>query len=208
MKKILMAAFMATLIAAPINAKTLVYCSEGSPEGFDPALYTAGTTFNASSRPIYNRLAEFERGTTNVIPGLATSWTSSDDGLEYTFNLRAGVKFHSTDFFSPTREFNADDVVFSFDRQRNESDPWFKYTEGTAWEYFNGMDMPSLIKDIVKVDDMTVKFVLNRPESPTVANLAMDFASIVSKEYADKLQASGNMSDLNQKPVGTGPFKF
>ena len=68
--------------------------------------------------------------------------------------------------------------------------------------------MPSLIKDIVKVDDMTVKFVLNRPESPTVANLAMDFASIVSKEYADKLQASGNMSDLNQKPVGTGPFKF
>ena len=208
MKKILMAAFMATLIAAPINAKTLVYCSEGSPEGFDPALYTAGTTFNASSRPIYNRLAEFERGTTNVIPGLATSWTSSDDGLEYTFNLRAGVKFHSTDFFSPTREFNADDVVFSFDRQRNESDPWFKYTEGTAWEYFNGMDMPSLIKDIVKVDDMTVKFVLNRPESPTVANVAMDFASIVSKEYADKLQASGNMSDLNQKPVGTGPFKF
>ena len=208
MKKILMAAFMATLIAAPINAKTLVYCSEGSPEGFDPALYTAGTTFNASSRPIYNRLAEFERGTTNVIPGLATSWTSSDDGLEYTFNLRAGVKFHSTDFFSPTREFNADDVVLSFDRQRNEPDPWFNYTEGTAWVYFNGMDMPSLIKDIVKVDDMTVKFVLNRPESPTVANLAMDFASIVSKEYADKLQASGNMSDLNQKPVGTGPFKF
>jgi dipeptide transport system substrate-binding protein len=69
--------FVAALIGASMlamgaaQAKTLVYCSEGSPEGFDPALYTAGTTFNASSRPVYNRLTEFDRGTTNVIPGLA-----------------------------------------------------------------------------------------------------------------------------------------
>ncbi len=175
--KTLIAAGFAALMATSVQAKTLVYCSEGSPEGFDPALYTAGTTFNASSRPVYNRLVEFERGTTKTIPGLAESWEVSDDGLEYTFKLRPGVKFHTTDFFTPTRDFNADDVLFTFNRQRNESDPWFKYTEGAAWEYFNGMDMPALIKDIVKVDDMTVKFVLNKPESPTVANLAMDFAS-------------------------------
>tara|TARA_R110002124_G_scaffold68073_2_gene184565 strand:+ start:117 stop:1709 length:1593 start_codon:yes stop_codon:yes gene_type:complete len=198
----------AATMASAVQAKTLVYCSEGSPEGFDPALYTSGTTFNASSRPIYNRLAEFERGTTNVIPGLAESWTASADGLEYTFNLRPGVKFHNTSYFTPTRDFNADDVLFSFNRQRNEDHAWYKYTEGTAWEYFNGMDMPALIKDIVKVDDMTVKFILNKPESPTVANLAMDFASIVSKEYADQLTASGTMTNLNQEPVGTGPFQF
>ena len=48
-------------VAGVANAKRLVYCSEGSPEGFDPAPYTAGTTFNASSRPIYNRLVEFDR---------------------------------------------------------------------------------------------------------------------------------------------------
>lgn len=200
--------FAAALMASTASAKTLIYCSEGSPEGFDPALYTAGTTFNASSRPVYNRLAEFERGTTNVIPGLAESWSASDDGLEYTFNLRPGVKFHSTDYFTPTRDLNADDVIFSFQRQLDESNPWNKYTEGTAWEYFNGMDMPALIKEIVKVDDMTVKFVLNKPESPTVANLAMDFASIVSKEYADQLEAAGTQTNLNQQPIGTGPFKF
>jgi len=200
--------FAATMMVATAEAKTLVYCSEGSPEGFDPALYTAGTTFNASSRPVYNRLVEFDRGTTNVIPGLATSWSSSADGLEYTFKLRSGVKFHSSDQFTPSRDFNADDVIFSFNRQRDEASPWFKYTEGTAWEYFNAMDMPALIKDIKKVDDMTVTFVLNKPESPTVANLAMDFASIVSKEYADQLAAEGRMSDLNQKPIGTGPFQF
>ena len=109
-------AILATLATAA-HSKTLVYCSEGSPEGFDPALYTAGTTFNASSRPVYNRLVEFEHGTTKVIPGLAESWEVSDDGLEYTFKLRPGVKFHTTEFFTPTRDFNADDVIFTFERQ-------------------------------------------------------------------------------------------
>ena len=68
--------------------------------------------------------------------------------------------------------------------------------------------MPSLLSDITKVDDYTVKFTLTRPEAPMIANLGMDFASIVSKEYADALAASGNKEDLNQKPIGTGPFKF
>jgi dipeptide transport system substrate-binding protein len=190
------------------QAKTLVYCSEGSPEGFDPALYTAGTTFNASSRPVYSQLVEFERGTTNTVPGVAESWDVSDDGLEYTFHLRRGVKFQTTDFFTPTREFNADDVVFTFERQLKPDHPWHAYTAGTSWEYFNGMSMPDLLKEIVKVDDHTVKFVLNRPEAPMIANLAMDFASIMSKEYADQLEAAGRMEQLNQQPVGTGPFQW
>ncbi|MFZ1814553.1 MAG: ABC transporter substrate-binding protein, partial [Rhizobiaceae bacterium] len=206
--KLLATTILVSGLATAAQSKTLVYCSEGSPEGFDPALYTAGTTFNASSRPVYNRLVEFDRGTTTIIPGLAESWSVSEDGLEYTFKLRAGVKFHTTETFTPSRDFNADDVVFSFERQLKEDNPFNKYVEGTAWEYFNGMDMPALIKEIAKVDDMTVKFVLNRPESPMIANLAMDFASIVSKEYADKLAADGKQADLNQSPVGTGPFQF
>jgi dipeptide transport system substrate-binding protein len=190
------------------QAKTLVYCSEGSPEGFDPALYTAGTTFNASSRPVYSQLVEFERGTTNTVPGAAESWEVSDDGLEYTFHLRPGVKFQTTDFFTPTRDLNADDVVFSFERQLKADHPWHEYTAGTSWEYFSGMSMPDLLKEIVKVDDLTVKFVLTRPEAPMVANLAMDFASIMSKEYADQLEAAGKKEQLNQQPVGTGPFQW
>ena len=203
------ALLMSTMLAAGgAQAKTLVYCSEGSPEGFDPALYTAGTTFDASSKTVYSRLVEFDRGTTNVIPGLAESWEVSSDSLEYTFKLRKGVKFQTTDFFTPTRDFNADDVVFTFMRQWKKDDPWHQYTAGAAWEYFDGMSMPDLIKDIVKVDDYTVKFVLNRPEAPMLANLAMDFASIMSKEYADKLDAEGKKDMLNQQPVGTGPFGF
>lgn len=194
--------------AGGAQAKTFVYCSEGSPEGFDPALYTSGTTFDASSRSVFNKLVEFERGTTNVVPGVAESYDVSDDGLEYTFHLRPGVKFHTTDYFTPSRDLNADDVIFSFERQLDPENPYHQYVEGASWEYFNGMSMPDLIESIEKVDDMTVKFVLKRPEAPMIANLAMDFASIQSKEYADQLAEAGNEAQLNQKPVGTGPFQF
>ncbi|NEO42637.1 MAG: ABC transporter substrate-binding protein, partial [Moorea sp. SIOASIH] len=78
-----MAIAASTSLAATAGAQTLIFCSEGSPENFSPALSTAGTTFTASSTPIYNRLAQFDRGTTQVIPGLAESWEVSDDGLSY-----------------------------------------------------------------------------------------------------------------------------
>jgi dipeptide transport system substrate-binding protein len=117
------------------------------------------------------------------------------------------VKFHSSDKFTPTRDFNADDVIFSFERQWKEDNPYNKVSGGT-WEYFNGMSMQDLLKSIEKVDDYTVKFVLNRPEAPMIANLAMDFASIQSKEYADAMLAAGTPEMLNQEPIGTGPWSF
>ena len=208
LRKLLTATSLVMSMAGAASAQsTLVYCSEGSPEGFDPALYTSGTTFDASAHPIYNRLVEFKTGTTEVVPGLAESWEASEDGLEYTFKLRPGVKFHSNDMFTPSRDANADDVIFSFMRQNDESNPYYTVSGGT-WEYFNGMSMPDLISSIEKVDDMTVKFVLTRPEAPFVANLAMDFASIHSAEYADAMLEAGTPEMLNQAPIGTGPFSF
>ena len=53
-----------------LAAKTLVYCSEGSPENFNPQLNTTGTTFDANL-PVYNKLVEFKHGTTEIEPGLA-----------------------------------------------------------------------------------------------------------------------------------------
>jgi len=207
MKTKMIAATAAALLAGTVHAKTLVFCSEGSPEGFTPALYTAGTTFDASSRQVFNKLVEFETGTTKIVPGLAESWTVSDNGLEYTFKLRKGVKFHSIKGFSPSRDFNADDVLFSFNRQFDKGHP-FHSVSGGNYEYFNGMSMPDLLKQVMKVDNHTVKFVLNRPEAPMIANLAMDFASIHSAEYADKMSAAGTLDKFDQNPVGTGPFKM
>jgi dipeptide transport system substrate-binding protein len=194
-------------LAGGAAAKTLVYCSEGSPEGFNPTLYTAGTTFDASSRPIYNRLVEFERGTTTIVPGLAESWEVSDDGLVYTFKLRPGVKFQSTSGFTPSRDFNADDVLFSFQRQWDANHPYHAVSNA-SYEYFESMGMPGLIKSIEKVDDMTVRFTLNAPEAPFIANMGMDFASVFSAEYADKMMAAGTPEQVDLSPVGTGPFQL
>lgn len=206
--KVALAAAMLTAFAAPaFAAKTLVYCSEGSPENFTPALNTTGTSFDAA-RPVYNQLVEFERGSTKVVPGLAESWTVSDDGKEITFKLRKGVKFHSgVNGFTPTRDFNADDVIFTFDRMWKPENPYHKVTGG-AYDYFNDMGMPDLLASIDKVDDHTVKFVLKGPNAPMLANLAMDFATIHSKEYADFLLKKGTPEQFDQIPVGTGPFSF
>ena len=202
------ASVLALSAAAPAAAKTFVYCSEASPEGFDPAPYTAGSTFDASGHPIYNRLTEFKKGTTEIEPGLAESWEVSEDGTEYTFHLRQGVKFHSNDKFTPTRDFNADDVLFSFERQGSADHPFNQYISGVTYEYFNSMEMPKLLKSVEKVDDYTVKITLNQPEAPFLANIAMPFMSIMSKEYADQLEAAGTKEDLNNAPIGTGPFRF
>lgn len=196
-----------TMGAIGVQAKTLVFCSEGSPEGFNPAFYTAGTTFDASSRQLFNKLVEFERGTTKIGPALAESWDISNEGKKYTFHLRKGVKFHTTKNFTPTREFNADDVVFSFMRQHSPDHPFHKVS-GASYEYFNGMSMPDLLVEVKKVDDYTVEFILNRPEAPMIANLGMDFASIHSAEYAENMMKAGTPEKVDLEPVGTGPFQL
>lgn len=202
------ALMMGTMLAAgAAHAKTLVYCSEGSPENFTPALNITGTSLDAA-RPVFNQLVEFARGSTNVVPGLAESWEVSPDGTVITFHLRKGVKFHSgVNGFTPTRDFNADDVLWSFNRQWKADHPYAKVSGG-AYDYFNDMGMPDLLKSIEKVDDYTVKMTLNEPSAPIIANLAMDFATIQSAEYAQYLLDKKTPEQFDQIPVGTGPFQF
>ena len=199
---------LAALLAGSgaVSAKTLVYCSEGSPENFTPAINTTGTSFDAA-RPVYNRLTEFKRGTTEVVPGLAESWDIADGGKTITLHLRKGVKFHSLRDFKPTRDFNADDVLWSFDRQWKPDHPYTKVSGG-KYDYFNDMDMPSLLESVEKTNDNTVVMKLKTPNVAILANLAMDFMAIGSKEYADFLIKKGTPEQFDQAPVGTGPFSF
>lgn len=187
-------------------AKTLVYCSEGSPENFTPALNTTGTSLDAA-RPVYDQLVEFERGSTKLKPGLAESWDVSPDGKTITFHLRKGVKFGSTKDWRPTRDFNADDVLFSFDRQYDEKNPYNKVSGG-KFDYYSDMDMPTLVKSWAKSDDNTIVLTLNEPNVAILANLAMDFGTIQSAEYADYLMKKDKPEQFDQIPVGTGPFTF
>ncbi len=198
-------ALPAALALSPVAAKTLVYCSEGSPENFYPGVNTTGTSMDVTEQ-IYDNLVHFERGGTKIEPQLAESWTISKDGLEYVFKLRKGVKWQSNKSFKPSRDFNADDVLFMFERQWKENDPFFKVTSPNH-AYFGDMGMPKLLKSVDKVDEYTVKITLNAPEAPFLANLAMQFAGIQSKEYAIAMLKAGTPEKIDQDPLGTGPFQ-
>ncbi len=199
-------ALPALMALAPASAKTLVYCSEGSPENFSPSINTTGTSFDVIEQ-IYDNVVQFERGGTKVGPGLAEKWTVSKDGKEYTFSLRKGVKWQSNRNFKSTRDLNADDIVFNFERQMKETNPYFKVTSANH-SYFSDMGFDKLIKSVDKVDDSTVKITLTQAEAPFLSTLAMQFSAIQSKEYADAMLKAGTPEKIDQEPVGTGPFQL
>ena len=205
--KTLLAALGLAIAALASEAKTLTVCTEASPDGFDYSLFHANSTADASSETLYNRLVEFEPGTTRLVPALAERWTLSPDGKTYTFHLRAGVAFHTTPWFKPTRPLTADDVVYSFMRQIDASHAWHGQPR-EGWYYASAMQFGQLVKSVTAVDARTVRIELTRPEAPFLADVAMGFLSVLSAEYAQQLQAAGRMEDMNLKPVGTGPFIF
>lgn len=203
----LQAALAALLLSASAGlwARPLVVCTEASPEGFDMAQYTTAVTADAAAEALFNRLVDFKPGTTEIQPALAERWEISEDGLTYTFHLRQDVKFHHTAWFTPTRNMNADDVLWSFQRQLDPGHPWHARTS-VGFPYFESMGFRELLKAVEKTDPYTVVFTLSRPQAPFLRDLAMAFTSIYSAEYADQLLKAGTTGDLNSKPVGTGPF--
>ncbi len=195
------------IAAARENEKTLVFCAEGGPAIFNPQLTVRQSSFDATSRQLYDRLVRFGPDTARLQPALAESWDVSPDGLRYVFHLRSGVAFHATDQFSPTRPLNADDVVFTFDRQLNRKHPYHEVSGG-QYRYFRGMGLDRLIRSVTRLDDRTVEFELVEANAAFPAILAMDFASILSAEYATAMMAAGSPERLDRDPVGTGPFRL
>lgn len=188
-------------------SNTLIYCSEGSPDSFDPHTVTIGTAFDASARQVYNRLVEFKPGTVEIQPSLAERWKIDTTGTLYTFYLRKKVAFHSNEAFTPSRFMTADDVLFSFERQKNPNHPYHR-VGNRDFAYFNFQGLNRLIQTINVIDQHTIQFQLSRPYSPFLSVMAMEFTSIMSAEYGQKLIELGRKGDIIQKPIGTGPFRF
>lgn len=118
-------------------------------------------------------------------PRLATDWTISDDGLVYTFNLREGVVFHNGE------PFEADDVVYTFERAKSEGIPYTLARVG-------------VIDTIVALDTHTVVITLSKFDSGFMNNLANTYpvgTAIMNRE-------AGKASDPAVFMVGTGPFKM
>jgi dipeptide transport system substrate-binding protein len=202
----LLAALSLTLAAGAASAQSraLVFCTASDPEGFDAARWVSTQTIDAAGMALYNRLVEFEAGTLRLLPGLAEKWDIGRDGRTYTFNLRRGVKFHSTDWFKPSRDFSADDVVLSLERYRDRESAFNKAYGVNSYPYNNGW--AANVASVEKVDPLTVRVTLKAADSTFLANLGMATSVIISAEYADQLQKAGKLAELDTRPVGTGPW--
>lgn len=185
----------------------LVYCSEGSPITFNPQLDISGTTADATSHQLYNRLIDFDPETGKLVPSLASSWSVSQDGLTYAFQLRKHVNFHQTPYFTPSRSFNAKDVLFSINRWFDPNHPYHQVSGG-RYPYFESLGLRQIIKEVSLVNGFRVEIKLNYPDSSFLATLATDFAVILSEEYANQLMTENRPELIDSHPIGTGPFKF
>ena len=202
---------------------TLVYGTAADPTALDGALISDGE----SIRVLYQMtegLTALKPGTSEVIPSLATDWTTSDDGLAWTFNLREDVTFHDGE------PFNADAVCFNFER-------WFNFPaslqgEGTTyyWQFGfgGGFKNPaegsigpedSLYESCEAVDDSTVTLNLTRPSATILSTLTLPSIHIVSPTALTEFEAdAGAQNDdgiftpsgtySTEHPTGTGPYKF
>ncbi|MHA3977520.1 ABC transporter substrate-binding protein [Halovulum sp. GXIMD14794] len=160
------------------------------PKALDPAAVTAVNDFRILMN-VYDGLVRYKDGTLEVEPALATGWEISDDGTEYTFTLREGVTFHDGS------AFNADAVVFNFERMLNEDHPYHDTGPFPLAFFF------SAVESVEAVDPLTVKFTLNAPYAPFLSNLAYPTGLIVSPAAVEQHGA-----EFGRNPSGTGAFKF
>jgi len=206
MKHKLMAAFCLLIAggmsfaAVPRQGGTLVFGKPKDARVLDPGGIDEGNSSMIVTN-LFESLLAYKPGTSEIVPCLATAMpTVSKDKKELTFKLRQGVKFHDG------TTMDADAVVFSLKRQNDKNHPFnqfgpWKYWSSKGWSATE--KTPGIIKDIVKVDNSTVKVVLNEPDQSVVYNFALYFTSIVSPTAASKLGA-----EFKNHPVGTGPFQF
>ncbi|MBD1380503.1 ABC transporter substrate-binding protein [Metabacillus arenae] len=172
---------------------TLVFGRGGDSTSLDPITTTEGEAFKVTEN-IFETLVQYGDQDTTLNPGLAEKWDISEDGLTYTFHLRQGVKFHDS------TDFNAEAVVFNFERWMNGNENEFPYY--TMFGGYKGEE-GHVIKEVNAVDEYTVEFVLTRPQAPFLKNLAMSPFGIASPSAVEK-----HGDKFRENPVGTGPFKF
>jgi len=188
-----------------IRQTGFVYCGQGSPSTFNPQLVDSGITSEALSPQLYDTLLKLDPESHLPVPSIATKWSVNDKGTEYTFTLRKNVEFHTTKWFTPSRTLNAKDVVFSFNRIIDPTNP-FHYVNGGSYPWFDGINFSKLLTSVKAINDYTVKFTLSRPDNSFLSNISTTHAVILSEEYSQQLALKDDKFNIDSFPVGTGPF--
>ncbi len=152
-----------------------------NPDSLDASIAAVRHSQNVSWQ-MFDSLV-FQNDDLEIEPALAESWEVSDDGTEYTFYLREGVEFHNGE------PFNADAVVYSWERGRAEGMQWRTY-----W---------NRAEEVEAIDEYTVVVRTDEPDVLLLTSMAQHW-NMVPPEYAEEV----GVDEFSRNPVGTGPFKF
>ena len=183
-----LAALLAGVIAAaqaqqPKAGGTLVYATGTDVQTLDPQFVTDIPTARIVANIHETLVKADEKG--EIQPCLATSWSTSDDKLTWTFKLREGVRFHDG------TPFNAAAVKATFDRMRDPATGSPRRSSLAA------------ITDVKVIDDLTIALVTKEPFAPLLAQLSAYNVAIMSPTQLQKAGAK-----YREQPAGTGPFRL
>ena len=198
------------------EAATMIFGTSADPVALDGAIVSDGESIRAIDQ-MFETLLFLKQGTTEPEPGLATDWTISEDGLEYTFDLQEGVTFHDGE------PFNAEAVCFNFERWYNFKgvfqNPAASYYWQTVFGGFSDGKTESLYESCEVVEDLQVKIMLTKPSSSILAGLSQTAFSMGSPAALEEFSADEGELDeegifrptgtyATEHPTGTGPFRF
>lgn len=173
-----------------LSGKVLIYGRGNDAVTLDPADAEDGESVKTITN-VFDTLVTYDDNGTDLVPALAESWTQNESGTEWTFKLRQGVTFHDD------TPFDADAVVFTFDRLIN---PDFPDRNGAAVPYRADY---AVIEKVEAKGPYEVSFTLKRPSGIFLRKLAMFPAAIVSPGAVKEMKEG-----FKSNPVGTGPFVF
>lgn len=174
-------AALALAFAAPADAQSRISIGiQQEPTSLDPTTDATAAINVMLAHNLYESLTTVD-STGSVQPQLAESWDISEDGRTYTFRLVEGATFHDG------TPFNADSVIFSFERARAEDS-----TNPRSATY-------KAVEEITRIDDHTVEMTLSAPDAFFLFDIAQGHGSIMSPDSAE-----ANAT----RPVGTGPFMY
>jgi peptide/nickel transport system substrate-binding protein len=170
----------------PEASTTLTYGLTLAPSGIDPHL-NASNELGIPLRSVYDTLVYLDQNSGEFVPGLAESWSISDDSLTYTFVLRRDVTFHDGE------QFNAQAVIANFD-----------YIQDPDNHSQKALSMLGPIEAVIAVDDFTVEIVLREPYAPLLDSLSQVYLGIASPAALEQW----GPTEYQFHQVGSGPYRF
>jgi peptide/nickel transport system substrate-binding protein len=175
-------------VLAATGRDTLVIATDTAIQTFDPHIVYDNTV--RITRGIYEGLVTLKGSTPEIVPRLATEWTSTPDARQWTFKLRPRVLFHDRTVM------DAEAVKQSFERL-------IKINRGFAWAF------KSVVASIQPMDPVTVRFLLKGPDPAFLAKLASVSGGLIVSPKAVSAHARGNdlaQGWLKENVAGTGPY--